>query len=424
MSASHPPHDEEMERAVLAACLSDQQALLDAVEAVSPEEFYHPQNRLIAESIWYLSASGFPVDAYTVFNDLTTRGMYEKAGGLEYVQGLMDGLPATGAIAYHAGIVHGYAVSRRMLQLSNDIRRRVEEPAAEQVNTAMLELLAVSGEDREDSTIHVATAMQEALTSARGLATAQGDTMLVRSGIVPIDEMVLIRRGHLVVVAGAVSSGKSALILQLAEAAARRGRKVLVFSLELTKAEIGERMGAASTGIGATRIARGDISEHEFQILTEATSEIGCYEFYLRDDASVSPLKIRTKSLAHRLRRGLDLIIVDYLQIMRPDEKFSSREQQVSSISKALKLVARDLNVPIIVAAQLSRKHLDEKRAPELRDLRESGSIEADADIVLMIWRPDDAKPDTTLYVRKQRQGPKGSIPLLFNKQQMRFTQY
>lgn len=425
VTGDHPPHDEEIERAVLGACLWDERTMVEVAEIINPADFYHPQNQLIARSIWRLHFRGKPVDYLGVSADLRESGSWERVAGA--LGTLEDTSPDVLSAAYHAQLVHDLAVKRRLLKLADGIKVRISEPVEDQVIGAMRELAALSiGQETDRSIVSAADATREVLDDALQIASGH-EGKVVKTGITALDADVMIRQGQLVVVAGAPSSGKSSLALQIAEAASRSGRKVLVFSLELTRAELAERLLAAGTGIEALNIARGRFSEVQADELRAVENSFQGVPMHIVSNAMLTPLAIRTKARAHQLKHGLDMILVDYLQLVRPDEKGLSREQQVAAVSRALKVTAQDLEVPVITASQLSRRHIEEKRDPELHDLRESGGIEADADIVMMLSPPaaralPDSPPEPTkLFVRKQRQGPKLVIRLRFNGRQMRF---
>jgi replicative DNA helicase len=247
----------------------------------------------------------------------------------------------------------------------------------------------------------------------------------VKTGLYALDSKVLMRNGRVAVVAGATSSGKSSLALQIADQVAAAGKKVAFFSLEMSGEELATRILSAHTGYDQRVIEAGPATPKTIEDLNAYLVKMRGAELYVDDNPSTTPLDVRARARQIQMRYGLDLVIVDYLQLLSPGAggRNRSRQDEVAAMSRALKIASRALGVPFIVLSQLSRRHLDEGRKPELRDLRESGAIENDADIVLMVYRPDLEEAEGLLLVRKQRQGPLGQIDVSFDGKTTRFKE-
>jgi replicative DNA helicase len=426
------PHNQDAETALLGAALASAEALHDTVPLVLPDDLYSESNRLIWSTIRSIASIGGAVDEITVTSEMRENGTLARAGGAVRVSELTIGCPDVAGAVYYAGIVKADAARRRLITLGRGMvedaanQREVKGQVDESIR-ALLELSAGLSPGHLRHAHEVADAVvTEALRVARGLA----ESAVLTTGIVALDERVFLRHGKLVVLGGVAGTGKTSLALQIADQVASRGRRVLFASLEMSAEEITERLLAARTGIPVHELERGMLTTEKQHALNAAGMEIP-RTLYIEDAPGTNPLDIRAKARQIQLREGLDLVVVDYLQRLTPTTKGRSREQEVSEMSRELKLVARSLNIPTIVLSQLSRTHEIEKRRPQKRDFRESGAIEQDADVLLALYRETKERDGeviedtaTEVLILKQRQGPRGVAWLEFDPVRFRFTNY
>jgi replicative DNA helicase len=417
-------HSEEAEAAVLGAVLLAPDVALDeAIDMLAPADFYQPAHQEIFEAVEGLFNLHKPVDAVTVSDELAKTGMLERIGGIAYITRLLDDVPTASNVRHYASIVRGFAVRRSLdvvaqkirsdaLDLSQEVamvldqaEQGVYEIGLEQSGTRVQRLAPLLGVALDK--------FEEAQTSgSAGLSLGFLDLDRLLTGVAP---------GNLVLLAARPSVGKSALALSIAHRVAESQGPVAFFSLEMSKQELVQRLLCATGRVDGQRARRGELVESEWGRLTGAAERLHALPLYVEDSAGMTIGQLRAR--ARRIARdagALDLIVVDYLQLMAGSG--DNREQEIASVSRGLKALAQDLEVPVLGLSQLNRSvELRENKRPRLADLRESGSLEQDADIVMFLYRDDyyspadpSAKGKAELNVAKHRSGGTGSVPLTF----------
>ncbi len=414
------PHDAEAEAAVIGAMLLQESALFEVVDLVEANDFYVESHRIIFEQAVGLVHEGMKLDLVTLSSRLRAKDLSDRVGGAAFLSSLTDVTADVTNARFYAKIVKGLATKRKLIVYGRRVSMIAGGSAdsGEALEEAMSSLLTITGTSRIGETRTISDAAASVVEEARTMVE-NPDLIGVKTGIPQLDDAVSLRHGKVCVLAGATSSGKTSFALQIADQVAQRGKVVGFFSLEMSSEEIAVRVLASGTNTD-TRAIESKPTGEIVRRLEGHLPDLEGRSLYIDDAVDLNPFSIRAKARQLQMRHGLDLIIVDYLQLMTYNGPRCSREQEVSSMSRGMKLAAKSLGVPIVLLSQLSRKHLDEKREPELRDLRESGSIENDADVVMMVHRKLD-KRETTLLIRKQRQGPLGRIDFDFDGSVQRF---
>jgi replicative DNA helicase len=431
-----PPQNLEAEASVLGAMMVAEGAIAPVILDVrlGAEDFYRERHRIVFRAISHLYEKGEPVDALTVSELLTQHGEIAEAGGKEAVSELASTVPAPGNARHYAQIVKQNALLRRLLATSQQIQKSVHEREGEPgelVERAESLLFRVAHEERASDFRLVAEVLGDEIDRLEALAKGDQTLTGTPSGFRDLDgKLGGFQPGNLIVLAARPSLGKSALVCNIAEnVASKHGQPVAFFSLEMSEAELAHRFIACRARIPNDKLRKGNVAAREWPRVVRACNELEKAPLWLDDSSDLSLLELRAK--ARRLaanQGGLGLVIVDYLQLMRPADPRSSRVEQVSQISRGLKILARELNVPVIGISQLSRapeQRPDKK--PILSDLRESGGIEQDADVVVFIYRAskydEEADPsEADLIIAKHRNGPTGDVPVVFLEQYPRFV--
>jgi replicative DNA helicase len=435
-----PPQSLEAEQSVLGAILIDRDAVVEVAEFLRPEDFYRQANGAIFGAILELFERREPIDIVTVSETLERNEQLETIGGRAYLSSLSNQTPTAVHAVQYARIVERKAVLRNLIGAAGRIAGiGYEDPAEvqEAIDRAEAELFAVSqkrvdvGFARLDSLLHQAYDRLDYLHAHRGEING------VRTGFTDLDTLTTgLQRSDLIVVAARPSVGKTSFALNIAEHAAVRDKKsVGVFSLEMSKEQLVLRLLSSVANIDSQRLRTGFLEEMDFTKIAPAMNALSEAPMYIDDTPNISTMELRTKARRLQAEAGLDLVIVDYLQLMQAttQSRDTNRVQEVSEISRGLKALARELSVPVIALSQLSRQpEMRESKEPRLSDLRESGAIEQDADLVLFLWRDkerpgDDQDSDgevVNLKLAKHRNGPTGEVQLWFKKRQTRFVSY
>jgi len=432
------PHNLEAEKSVLGAILINNQAFNQAAEVIDAQDFFRDAHRRIFEKMVGLTDRSEPVDFVTLTDELTRAGELDEVGGPAYVSSLTDGVPRSANVEYYARIVKEKSTLRRLIQASNEVLVRAydaEEDADDLLDEAERTIFSIaegrmrSGFVKLSELVDGGYAMLEQLQANRGLVTG------VPSGFVELDEMTSgFQKSDLVIVAARPAMGKTSFVMNIAlNAALEAGKSVGVFSLEMSKEQLFLRMLTSEARVDAHRFRGGFLGEQDYERLNGAFARLHDAKVFIDDTASAGILEMRAKSRRLKLEHGLDMLIIDYLQLMQGRGRFDNRQQELASISRALKILAKELQIPILALSQLSRA--TETRAdhrPQLSDLRESGALEQDADVVMFIYREEvyaqndeEKRPEVEgvaeIIIGKQRNGPIGSVPLAFLKQYTRF---
>jgi replicative DNA helicase len=436
------PHDRDAERLILGAIVLDNTTINQAAERLRHEDFFLDPHRRIFEKMVRLFERGAVIDPYTLQDELRRSGELEMVGGMAAISALFDGVPRFSNIDSYTGIVKGKSILRRLITTSNQIMSTCFD--AEDEPDAILDqaerlILAIAEDRIKEGFVPIGTVAEQQFKHIGEIA-ARGHHLVtgVPTGFFNLDSLTSgLQRGDLVVIAARPSMGKTAFGLNIAQNVAVQPRQdgtrpvVGVFSLEMSKEQLAQRLLCSQARIDAHLLRKGILSKDDWRKLAGAVSELGEARIFLDDTPSITVMEMRAKS--RRLKNeqhGLDLLIVDYLQLMGSRGRIESRQQEVSQISRELKGLAKELNVPLVALSQLNRapEARTDKR-PQLADLRESGSIEQDADLVMFIFREDVYKPETErqniaeIIIGKQRNGPTGTVELVFLKNLTRFEE-
>lgn len=427
------PHSREAEEAVLGAILLNPEAYFDVAAILEAEDFYIHRNRWVWQAIERLQQNRMSVDVLSVGEELERQGQLAEVGGTAYLTALVTAVPSAMHAETYARIVEETAVRRRMLEAANQIARLAyeEETALEEVmGDAEKALFGVSNRRLTRDMEPIRVTLSEYYDRISKLSRSDEEIRGVPTGFIDLDRLLGgLQPSDLLIVAGRPGMGKTGFALSVAKNAALTHKKhVAIFSLEMSNEQLVQRLLAQETGIDSQRLRTGKLLDDEWPKFTHAIEVLNDTHIFLDDTPGITPLQLMSKSRRLHMEFGLDLIIVDYLQLMSSGTRSENRVQEVSFISRQLKILARELNVPVLAAAQLSRaveQRADKK--PVLSDLRESGSLEQDADIVMFIYRPemydeDPAKQNLAeIIVAKHRNGPIGTVQLIFRKNLAKF---
>lgn len=430
-----PPQNLDAEMSLLGAVLIDDEVIADASELVKDKDFYDKRHQLIYGGMIRLYERHKPVDLLTLTDELKKKDQLEEVGGSAYLSELTNYVPTAAHAASYAEIVQQKAVRRRLIKASAEIGEMSfdeETTTNELLEKAEAELFSVSDQSLKQDLVSIETVLTESFDRIEELHRNKGQLRGIRTGYRDLDNMTAgLQRSDLIILAARPAMGKTTLVTNLAYNVATIAKlPVLFFSLEMSKEQLIDRMLSDASGVDSWNIRTGNLSDEDFAKLSEAMGEMAEAPIYIDDTPGLSVLEMRTKARRAAHDQPLGLVIVDYLQLMQSTGNHGgNRVQEVSEISRGLKLIARELNVPVIALSQLSRSV--ESRTPpipQLSDLRESGSIEQDADIVSFIYRPGYYEPDnpevkniTDLIIAKHRNGPVGKVQLYFHPERLRF---
>ena len=427
------PHNREAEEAVLGAVLVNPEAYYDVASFLSPDDFFLHRNRWVWEAFNRLHDQRQPTDILTVSEELERQGHLEEAGGPAYLAALISNVPTSLHAEAYGRMVEESATRRRLLAAANQIAKLAyqnETLVEEVVNESEKAIFGVSERRHTHQLQPIRSVLSDYYDRIDYLARHRDETIGVPTGFIDLDRLLGgMQPSDLLIIAGRPGQGKSGFCLSAAKNASQLHKKhVAVFSLEMSNDQVVQRLIAQETGIDSQRLRLGDIHDEEWPLFTQAVSALGETYIYLDDTPAITPMQLRTKCRRLHMEIHLDLVIVDYVQLMTGDSRIDNRVQEVSYITRNLKVLARELNVPVLAAAQLSRavEQRSDKR-PVLSDLRESGSLEQDADVVLFIYRPDQYETDTLkqnlaeIIVAKHRNGPVGSVELVFRRSLAKF---
>ncbi len=429
-----PPQNVDAEMSLLGAILIDEETLADISEHVKPKDFYDRRHGIIFDAVMRLYEKNKPVDLLTLTDELKRKKELEEIGGSAYLTELTNYVPTAAHAESYAEIVAQKAVRRRLIKASGEISELGYDEnttTQELLQQAEAELFSVSDQSLKQDLVSIESILTDSFDRMEELHRNKGQLRGVRTGYRDLDNMTAgLQRSDLIILAARPAMGKTTLVTNLAYNVATIAKQpVLFFSLEMSKEQLVDRMLADASGVDAWNIRTGNLSDEDFSKLSEAMGEMAEAPIYIDDTPGVSVLEMRTKARRAAHEQPLGLIIIDYLQLMQGSGRDNgNRVQEVSEISRGLKLLARELNVPVIALSQLSRSvESRSPQIPQLADLRESGSIEQDADIVMFIYREAYYNPDTErenitdLIISKHRNGPVGKVELYFHPERLRF---
>lgn len=429
-----PPRNVEAEKSVIGSMLMDGDAIMTASEIVSAKDFYQPQYGAIFDGILELFNENVPVDVLVLQEKLKTKGLSEDVYSVEVLSDLLNAVPTSANVAYYAAIVHEKAVLRRLIKVTEGIAHKCyvdSEPLEEILENTERDVFDLLQERNSGDYVDIKDVVMESLERIDAAAQASGRITGIPSGFIDLDyRMSGLQPSDLILVAARPSMGKTAFVLNIAQyIAVKKKVTAAIFSLEMSKVQLVNRMLALESLVEAQKIRNGDLTENEWEKLIESAEAVSKSSLIIDDTPSISVGELRSKCRKYKLEKNLGVIIIDYLQLMTGSKRAESRQQEVSDISRNLKAIARELNVPVIALSQLSRSvEGREDKRPMLSDLRESGAIEQDADVVMFIYRDDYYHADSSdkgiaeIIVAKQRNGPTGTVKLKWLPEYTKFA--
>ena len=426
------PHNTEAEEAVLGSLLIDPEALFRVAPFLKSDDFYVQKHGWIYQAILNLHERREPVDFVTLCTELESKGLLDEVGGATFVTHLINAVPSAVHVEAYGHLTEQASIRRRLIGAAGDIAQLAyseEQDIAQVVDRAEQTLFSISQRRLSRDMNPIQDVIRSYYDRIQYLFEHRGEPLGVPTGFIDLDRLLGgLQKSDLIIVAARPAMGKTSLCLSIARNAARMGKHVVIFSLEMSAEQNVQRMVAAETGIDSQRLRLGRLQDDEWPLFVQSTGVLSELPIFLDDTPSVSALQLRTKARRLHAEHGLDLIMVDYLQLMSGDTRTENRVQEVSYISRMLKGLARELDVPLVAASQLSRaveQRADKK--PVLSDLRESGSLEQDADVVAFIYRDEVYNPETErqhiadIIIGKHRNGPTGTVQLFFKQQLAQF---
>lgn len=429
------PHNQEAEQSVIGAIFLEPQALVTASEVLVPEDFYNAAHKLIFETMLTLNDQRTAIDIVTIAEELSNKNLLDDVGGITYITELASAVPTAANVAFYASIVAEKSVLRRLIRTATKIVEdgyTREDEVAELLGEAEKQIMEVASRKNSSDFKHIKGVLVETYDHVEQLQNRQGDITGIPTGFRDLDKLTAgFQRGDLIIVAARPSVGKTAFALNVAQAVGTKtDENVAIFSLEMGAEQLVMRMLCAEGNIDAQVLRTGALTTEDWGKLTLAMGALSRAGIYIDDAAGIRINDIRAKCRRLKQEHGLGMILIDYLQLIQgPGKAGQNRQQEVSDISRSLKGLARELEVPVIALSQLSRgvEQRQDKR-PMMSDLRESGSIEQDADIVAFLYREDYYDKETEdantieIIVAKQRNGPTDTVKLAFKKEYNKFV--
>ncbi len=424
-----PPHNEEAEGSVLGSMLIDKDAISIVSEIVSPSDFYNNTNSIIYQAMLFLYEKRRPIDILTLATELKKNKNDNKID-VAYLTGLVEIVPTAANVEYYAKIIKENSTKRSLISLGGEIAQMgfMEDREAEELlDKAESVIFTISQGHGARGFVQLKEMLAESFDRIDELHKGEGGLRGVKTGFVDLDNILSgAQASNLLILAARPGQGKTAMISNISQYVAVSEKvPVGIFSLEMSQEEIVDRLLVGQADVDAWRLKTGKLSENDFTKLSEAMGILADAPIYIDDTPGISVSEIRTRARRLQLEHKIGLLIVDYLQLVDPGKHYDNRVQEVSMVSQALKNLARELKIPVIAVSQLSRavEHRGEKK-PQLADLRESGAIEQDADVVMFLYRMEEAVGNvipTKLLIAKHRNGPTGEIDLLFKGDRIRF---
>lgn len=431
-----PPHDDAAELAVLGAMFLDREAASLALEMLTGEDFYRPDHRQVFEAAEELYHSGVPIDMITVKNKLEEKQVFEQIGGLPFLANISTSVGSSANMRHYAAIVEEKSVLRRLIRTANNISQMSYEGKTDVnaiMDTAEKGIFDIMQNRHSDQFHHIRDIAVDSIEKIEDIYRSKGKLTGVPTGFVDFDQKTAgLQKSDLILLAARPSMGKTAFALNIIQNAAIRSNvPTAVFSLEMSREQLVNRMLCSEAMLDAQRLRTGELTDSDWADLIQAMGPLSQAPIYIDDTPGVTPMEVRSKCRRLKVEKGLGLIVIDYLQLMSGNSRNDSRQQEISEISRALKAIAREMEAPVIALSQLSRAC--EQRAdhrPMLSDLRESGAIEQDADVVAFLYRDEYYFPDTEkknqaeLIIAKQRNGPTGTVDLTWMGQYTKFGNF
>ena len=430
-----PPQNIEAEQAVLGAMLIKKEAIAEVSQLLKPADFYREAHRIVYETMLELFNKNEAVDLITVTEQLRKNDLLEKAGGIAFVTSLANAVPTAANVEYHARIVEEKAQLRNLINSATEIAGMAYE-ASDDITDVMDKsekmILEVAARQNSGSFVPIKEILMDTFSKIEKLYETKGGITGLPSGFKDLDKLTSgLQPSDLILVAARPSMGKTAFTLNIAQhVAVHENKSVAFFSLEMSKEQLVQRMLCSEGGIDSQRLRVGELEENDWEKLINAADRLSRAPIYIDDTAGITVMELRSKARRLKAEHDLQLIVIDYLQLMqgRSSKNSDNRQQEISEISRSLKALARELNVPVIALSQLSRSvESRQVKKPMLSDLRESGSLEQDADIVMFLYREDyydkdtEHKNQTEVIIAKHRNGPVDTVNLYFQKEYTKF---
>ena len=428
------PHSVEAEQCVIGSMIMDPDAITAASEIITGEDFYNKQYGVLFETMIEIQEGGSPVDLVTLQNRLREKQVPPEVSGLEYIRDLIAAVPTSANIKYYAGIVAEKSVLRRMIRLNEEIAENCysgKESLEDILGDAEKRIFQIVQQRNTGEFVPIRQVVANAMDKIDRASKMKGSVTGIATGFTDLDYRTAgMQPSDLILIAARPSMGKTAFALNIAQNVAFKQNKcVAIFSLEMSKEQLVNRMFSLESNVDAQKLRTGQMADDEWERLIESASLIGRSNLIIDDTPGISVSELRSKCRKYKMEHDLSMIIIDYLQLMTGNGRSDSRQQEISEISRSLKAVARELSVPVIALSQLSRA-VEQRpdHRPMLSDLRESGAIEQDADVVMFIYRDDyynkdtDKKGVSEIIIAKQRNGPIGTVELLWLAQYTKFA--
>ena len=418
-----PPQNKEAEKAVLGAVMLSKDALMDVVEVVRSDDFYDKNNREIFDAIDSLNRSGSPVDAITVSEELKRRAVLEMVGGHVYIASLAAEVPSTSNAVEYARIIAEKATLRRLIENSNKIAEKgydAEASAGEVLEYAERKIFEIGQRKQRKDYTHIKNVLMENIEILDQASRKEGNLRGLTTGFKDLDDKLAgLQKGNMIVIAARPGMGKTAFALNIAQAAAiKEGATVLLLSMEMTKTELGQRFISMSSKVDMEKLTTGNLERRDWDQINLALDELSRADISI-DDSAKTISEIRNKCRRLKAEKGLDLVIIDYMQLMNHEGRSEGRQQEVADFSRYIKQLAMELDCPVVALSQLNRESVKDKRRPIISDLRESGAIEQDANVVLFLHRDEEINGENSqkpgeceVIIAKNRNGPKGTVYL------------
>lgn len=432
-AAYKPPNNIDAEKSVLGSMFLDPKAVFIAIERLGPADFYAKRNKVIFEVMRELSEAGKPIDTVTVVDRLERKGQLDGPDDTIYVADLASGVPSASNVLHYIDIIEQDSVRRMLIEAGNEIVRDAmnsEDEAPEVVNRAGDIVYQIAVKRKRDSLEHIKQALLEGYTRIGESMNRESGLLGIPTGFKLLDKKLSGLQGsQLIVIAGRPGMGKTSFAVNIAQyVAVKENIPVALFSLEMSREQLATRMLCSEALVDSQKTRTGGLTDDDFDRLSEAVNVLGVAPVYIDDTPSITVLEILAKSRRLKQEKGLGLIMIDYLQLMTGKERRENRQQEISAMTRSLKIMAKEIDVPVLLLSQLSRE--SEKRdtkIPMLSDLRESGSIEQDADVVIFLHRDNyydkEAGNTTRVIVAKQRSGPTGEVTLGWRGEYTRFVE-
>ncbi len=429
-----PPYDEQAEASVLGAMLLDKSAITTAVEIIHAEDFYYDSHKAIFEGILRLYNKNEPADMITLSDFLKKNGQLEAVGGYTYLGRLTSGAGAVSNTEAYANIIKEKSTLRALIRAGGEIVEdsyRDDDDVGAIIEKAEKSIFDITQDNQRNGLMDMGEVMVTTFDVMQKRSENKGGLTGLTTGFIDLDRKTSgMQKADLVLLAARPSMGKTALMVNIAtNSALKAGATVAMFSLEMSRNQLSQRILSSLSHVDLMKIISGDLTTEEWSKVIETMTYMNEMAIYIDDTAGITPLEVKAKCRRLKAEKGLDLVVIDYLQLMEVGGRAESRQQEISAISRQLKGIAKELDVPVIALSQLSRA--PEMRAdhrPILSDLRESGAIEQDADIVMFLYRDEYYNPDTEkqglgeLIIAKHRNGPTGTVELLFKGEYTKFV--